>query len=177
MPVVHEEHKRLAPKSVNITIITVSTSRYEKVSQGIAVDDLSGSKAVKMVMESGHKIVSRKLVNDDKEMIRLEVLRSLYDEDADVVILTGGTGLAKRDVTIESITPILDKAVIGFGEIFRALSYKKIGSPAYLSRAMAGTLNGKMIFCLPGSPQAVELALNLILPELSHIFYIIKDVK
>jgi len=167
----------LAPKSVNITIITVSTSRYEKATQGIAVDDLSGSKAVKMIKESGHKIISRKLVNDDKEMIRLEVLRSLYDEDADLVILLGGTGLAKRDVTIESIMPLLDKEMGGFGEIFRAVSHQKIGTPAYLSRALAGTLNGKMVFCLPGSPQAVELALNLILPELSHFAYIIQDVN
>ncbi|MCP8315710.1 MAG: MogA/MoaB family molybdenum cofactor biosynthesis protein, partial [archaeon] len=103
--------------------------------------------------------------------IRLEVLRSLYDEDADAVILTGGTGLAKRDVTFESIMPLLDKEIEGFGEIFRAVSYQKIGPPSYLSRALAGTLNGKLIFCLPGSPQAVELALNLILPELSHIVY------
>ncbi|MCP8309819.1 MAG: MogA/MoaB family molybdenum cofactor biosynthesis protein [archaeon] len=167
----YEEHRRLAPKSVNVTVITVSSSRYEKASQGIPVDDESGSKAVSMVRASGHKIVSRKLVSDDEEMIRLEVLRSLYDEDADAVILTGGTGLAKRDVTFESIMPLLDKEIEGFGEIFRAVSYQKIGPPSYLSRALAGTLNGKLIFCLPGSPQAVELALNLILPELSHIVY------
>ncbi|MCP8309939.1 MAG: MogA/MoaB family molybdenum cofactor biosynthesis protein [Candidatus Methylarchaceae archaeon HK02M1] len=174
MSAAYEEHKRLAPKKVRVTIITVSTSRYEKASQGIAVDDLSGSKALEMVKKSGHKVASRKLVNDDKEMIRLEVLRSLFDEGADVVILTGGTGLAKRDVTIESIMPLLDKEMGGFGEIFRALSYQKIGSPAYLSMALAGTLNGKIIFCLPGAPQAVELALNLILPELSHMVYITK---
>jgi len=124
-----------------------------------------------MVKTSNHKIVSRKLISDDKEMIRLEVLRSLYDEDADVVILTGGTGLAKKDVTFESIMPLLDKKIEGFGELFRAVSYQKIGSPSYLSRALAGTLGGKLIFCLPGSPQAVELALSLILPELSHMVY------
>ena len=124
-----------------------------------------------MVKASNHKIVSRKLISDDEEMIRLEVLRSLYDEDADVVVLTGGTGLAKRDITFESIMPLLDKQIEGFGELFRAVSYQKIGSPSYLSRALAGTLSGKLIFCLPGSPQAVELALGLILPELSHMVY------
>ncbi|MEM2955305.1 MAG: MogA/MoaB family molybdenum cofactor biosynthesis protein [Nitrososphaerales archaeon] len=170
----YEEHKKLAPKSINVSVITVSSSRYEKASQGIAVEDESGLKAVEMVKESGHKIVSRKLINDDEEMIKLEVLRSLYDEDADAVILTGGTGLAKRDVTYESIKPLLDKEIVGFGELFRTLSYQKIGSPAYLSRALAGTLNGKLIFCLPGSPNAVELALSLILPELSHMIYLVR---
>jgi molybdenum cofactor biosynthesis protein B len=169
-----EEHKKLAPKSINVSIITVSSSRHEKASQGIAVEDESGSKAVSMIKASGHKIVSRKLVNDDIEMIRLEVLRSLYDEDADAVILTGGTGLAKRDVTYESIKPLLDKEIVGFGELFRTLSYQKIGSPAYLSRALAGTLSGKLIFCLPGSPNAVEIALSLILPELPHMVYLIR---
>ncbi|MEM3531413.1 MAG: MogA/MoaB family molybdenum cofactor biosynthesis protein, partial [Nitrososphaerales archaeon] len=149
-------------------------SRYEKASQGIPIDDESGSKAIEMIKESGHNIVSRKLVSDDKEMIRLEVLRSLYDEDADVVILTGGTGLAKKDVTYESIKPLLDKEISGFGELFRGISYQKIGSPSYLSRALAGTLNGKLIFCLPGSPNAVETALSLILPELSHMIYLIR---
>ncbi|MCP8321859.1 MAG: MogA/MoaB family molybdenum cofactor biosynthesis protein [archaeon] len=154
--------------------MTVSSSRYEKASQGIAVDDESGSKAIEMIRTSGHKIVSRKLIRDDEEMIRLEVLRSLYDEDADAVILTGGTGLAKRDLTSETIMPLLDKEIEGFGEIFRAISYKKIGPPSYLSRALAGTLNGKLIFCLPGSPKAVELALSLILPELSHMIYLLR---
>ncbi len=127
-----------------------------------------------MVKASGHEIVSRKLISDDEEMIRLEVLRSLYDEDADAVILTGGTGLAKRDVTSETIMPLLDKKIEGFGEIFRTISYKKIGSSSYLSRALAGTLNDKLIFCLPGSPEAVELALSLILPELSHMVYLLR---
>jgi molybdenum cofactor biosynthesis protein B len=156
---------------VNVTVITVSTSRYGKASQGIAIDDESGSKIIEMIKASNHKIVSRKLISDDEEMIRLEVLRSLYDEGSDVVILTGGTGLAKIDVTFESIMPLLDKQIEGFGELFRALSYQKIGSPSCLSRALAGILSGKLIFCLPGSPQAVELALGLILPELSHIVY------
>ncbi len=156
---------------MNVTVITVSSSRYEKASQGMTIDDESGSKATEMVRASNHKIVSRKLISDDKEMIRLEVLRSFYDEDADVVVLTGGTGLAKKDVTFESIRPLLDKNIEGFGELFRAISYQKIGSPSYLSRALAGVLGGKLIFCLPGSPQAVELALGLILPELSHMVY------
>jgi len=167
----YEEHKRLAPKNVNVTVITVSSSRYEKASRGIAVDDESGLKAVSMIKASGHNIVSRKLISDDEEMMRLEVLRSIYDEDADAVILTGGTGLTKRDVTFESILPLLDKKIEGFGELFRAISYQKIGLPSYLSRALAGTLSGKLVFCLPGSPHAVELALSLILPELSHMVY------
>ncbi|NWG09908.1 MAG: molybdenum cofactor biosynthesis protein, partial [Nitrososphaerales archaeon] len=105
----------------------------------------------------------------------LEVLRSLYDEGADVVILTGGTGLSKRDITVDSIMPLLDREIKGFGELFRSISHKKAGIPSFLSRALAGTLDDKIIFCLPGSPQAVELALDLILPELSHMLYVIKS--
>ncbi|MGQ9718420.1 MAG: MogA/MoaB family molybdenum cofactor biosynthesis protein [Nitrososphaerales archaeon] len=157
-----------------MTIITVSSSRYKKASQGMPIDDESGSKAFDMIKKSGHNVVSRKLVGNDRDTIRLEVLRSLYDEDADVVILTGGTGLSKRDITVDSIMPLLDREIKGFGELFRSVSHKKVGIPSFLSRALAGTLDDKIIFCLPGSPQAVELALDLILPELSHMLYVIK---
>jgi len=112
------------------------------------------------------------LVDDDKQMIRLHALRSLFEESADAVILMGGTGLAPRDVTIEAIAPLLEKTLDGFGEVFRRLSYDSIGSPAVMTRCIAGVIGSKPIFCLPGSPDAVSLGVELILKELPHAAFI-----
>lgn len=167
----YEEHRKAAPKSVKVSVIVVSTSKYEKASRGEVVDDVSGAKATALILERGYHLLSRKLVSDEVEMIRLELLRSLYDEGADVVILTGGSGLAKKDVTVEAVKPLVEKEIEGFGELFRVASYQKIGAPSFLTRALAGTISGKLVFCLPGSPQAVEMALGVLLPELSHAVY------
>lgn len=175
MKVPHEGHQKDAPKSVKIALITVSSSRYQEVILQNDVDDESRSTANRIVQRLGHETASLKLVDDDIAMIRREVLRSVYDEDVDAIILMGGTGLAKRDVTIEAVTPLLDKELDGFGEIFRRASYEKIGSAAILTRTLAGSLKGKIVFCLPGSPQAVETALELVLPELPHMVLISKD--
>jgi molybdenum cofactor biosynthesis protein B len=121
-----------------------------------------------MIQASGYTLASSKIVDDDVGMIRLGLLKSLYEEKADVVVLTGGTGLAPRDVTVEAVGPLLDKALEGFGDLFRKVSYDQVGSAALLSRATAGSTGGKLVFCLPGSPRAVETALDLILPELPH---------
>lgn len=170
----YDEHRKRAPKSVKVTIITVSSSRYEKASKGMPVKDESGTKAVQMVKEGGHSIVARKLIPDNIKMIRLEILRSLYDEEADVLIITGGTGLTKSDITVESVKPLFEKEIPGFGEIYRMESYKSIGPPSYLSRALAGTIGGKLIFCLPGSPNAVEVGLGIVIPELGHSVFMAK---
>ena len=170
----HEEHRRAAPKSVKVSLITISTSRYKKVSKGIRVADESGSTALKLVEAAGHKVTSTKIVDDDISMIRRELFKSIYEEGADAVILMGGTGLAKRDVTIESVKPLLDKELDGFAEVFRMVSYKEIGTSAYLSRGIAGSIEGRMVYCLPGSPNAVKTGLELILPELPHAVHIAK---
>jgi molybdenum cofactor biosynthesis protein B len=168
----HEEHRRHAPRSVKVSLITVSTSRYGKIAQGVKVSDESGSKALKSVEEAGNKVISTKIVDDNIFMIRHELLRSLFKDGADVAILMGGTGISERDVTIEAVRPLIDKELEGFAEIFRARSYNKIGTPAYLSRCIAGRIAGKMVYCLPGSPQAVVLGCELIIPELSHAVHI-----
>ena len=116
--------------------------------------------------------MSEKLVEDDSKLIRGELLNTIYENHVDAVILMGGTGLATQDVSVETVRPLFDKEMEGFGEIFRSVSYQKIGNAAYLTRATAGTIGGRAVYCLPGSPAAVETALTIILPELPHVVYI-----
>ncbi len=146
-----------------------STSRFARLQKGLLVDDPSGDLVVKKLSEAGHKIVSRVLVPDDEDMIKKAVLDALRGSSK-AVIVCGGTGITPRDVTIEAIAPVLEKNLPGFGEVFRKLSYDHIGSPAILSRASAGIVGGKPVFCIPGSIDAVRLCLDkLILPETGHI--------
>ncbi len=168
----HEEHRSRGKRNVSISLITVSTSRYEKMKEEKPFTDESADRAEKLINEAGFILKSRKVVDDHKGMIRLELLKSIYEERCDAIILTGGTGLSSRDVTVEAIRPLLDKELEGFSEIFRAESFKEVGSAAYLTRAVAGSIDGRLVFCLPGSPDAVELGLKLLLPELPHALYI-----
>src|SRR3989304_2404085 len=170
MDSVPELHKASAPKSLGIFIITCSTSKYNELSNGESPNDISGDIIEQQVRNAAHKIEGRKLISDSKPMIRKTAKSALTSKNVDVIIITGGTGLSPRDVTIESISPMFDKEIDGFGELFRKISFDRIGSPAMLTRAAAGMTKGKAIFCLPGSPDAVQIALEkLILPELGHI--------
>ncbi len=170
MDSVPELHKASAPKSLGIFIITCSTSKYNELSNGKSPNDISGDIIEQQVRNAAHKIEGRKLISDSKPMIRKTAKSALTSKNVDVIIITGGTGLSPRDVTIESISPMFDKEIDGFGELFRRISFDRIGSPAMLTRAAAGMTKGKAIFCLPGSPDAVQIALEkLILPELGHI--------
>ncbi len=118
----------------------------------------------------GHKLAERVIVKDEAAEIRREVLRAIARRDVDVVILTGGTGVSARDVTPETVEPLLDKILLGFGELFRTLSFEQIGPAAMLSRALAGTARGTAVFVTPGSSAAVRLAMDrLVLPEVGHI--------
>ena len=119
---------------------------------------------------TGHSVVSRVLIADDENMIRRTMEQALKDDDVEAVILCGGTGIAPADVTIETVTPMLQKLLPGFGEIFRKISYDTMGSAAILSRAVAGVAEDKAVFCIPGSIDAVKVCLDrLILPETGHI--------
>jgi molybdenum cofactor biosynthesis protein B len=152
---------------LKIAIITVSSSRFRDRS----IRDDSGETAIELCKKAGHDPFLE-LVDDDMQMIRLHVLRSLAEKGFEAVITNGGTGLAPRDVTIEAIAPLLEKKLDGFSEVFRRLSYDSIGSPAIMSRALAGVIGNKPVFCLPGSPQAVKLGVELILKELPHAVFI-----
>ena len=164
-------HKAEAPKSLNFAVIVCSSSRYQEFKARKPVDDPSGDLIVETLQKAGHTVVFREIVPDDKVLIGKYVSKALGMEKVDAIILCGGTGISPRDVTIEAVRPMLVKTLPGFGELFRKLSFDEIGSAAVLTRALAGVADqGKAVFCIPGSPQAVRLVLEkLILPEVGHI--------
>ena len=135
--------------SINIAIITISDTRK-------IYNDKSGDILVERVTNFGHKITLREIVNDDFNQISDLFLKLIKNKNIDVIISTGGTGLTGRDITPEVMNTIFEKSIDGFGEMFRWLSFKKIGTSALQSRALAGVANGKYIFCLPGSPSACK---------------------
>ncbi|MGZ6077883.1 MAG: MogA/MoaB family molybdenum cofactor biosynthesis protein [Myxococcaceae bacterium] len=155
------EHRSHAPTHVSCFVLTCSDSRAQ-------ADDVSGRALREGLEAAGHAVVGQSVVRDEPEAIRAAVERGL-EGGARAVLITGGTGITRRDQTVEAIRPLLDKEIPGFGELFRMLSFQEIGSAAWLSRALAGTVRGALVFVLPGSPNAVRLALDrLILPELGH---------
>ncbi len=171
-----ELHKATAPRSLGISIITCSTSKFNELRAGKKPEDTSGDIIERSITRAGHRLQGRNLISDSRPMIEKITRKALASKNVDAVIITGGTGLSRRDVTVESITPMLQKELPGFGELFRKVSFDTIGSPAILSRAIAGTIKGKAIFCLPGSPNAVQTALEkLILPELGHIIRVSRE--
>ncbi|MCW8963426.1 MAG: molybdenum cofactor biosynthesis protein B [Gammaproteobacteria bacterium] len=133
--------------AVNIAVITVSDSRTEET-------DTAGKLLVDRLVDAGHQLAEKVIVKDNKYLIREVVSRLIADDDVQAVITTGGTGLTGRDITPESVKPLFDKEIEGFGEIFRWLSYQHIKTSTIQSRAFAGLANGTAIFCLPGSPGA-----------------------
>ena len=141
---------------VNIALLTVTDTRNTDT-------DKSGGILVKKIKEQNHKLVDRKIVRDEKEEIKKILLDWIKKDELDVIITTGGTGLTGRDITPEAINDIADKEIPGFGELFRELSYKTIGTSAMQSRACAALANGKYIFALPGSSGGVTDAWDGIL--------------
>ena len=163
-------HKAEAPKKLNFAVIICSSSRYEELKAGKEIEDPSGEIITSLLEARGHKVVYKTVVPDNSAMIRIELKKIISEKEIDAAIFCGGTGISPSDVTIETVRPLLEKILPGFGEIFRWLSYQEIGSAAILTRALAGTVEGKAIFCIPGSPQAVRLCVEkLILPEAAHI--------
>ena len=173
MSKVVELHKRGAPSSLGIFIVTCSTSKFKELQAGQQPTDASGDIIEKLAARSGHRVEGRRLISDSKSMLRKVTKKALASKRVDVLIITGGTGLSRRDVTIESISIFVKKMIPGFGELFRKISFENIGSSAMLSRAFAASADGKMIFCLPGSPDGVQTAMErLILPEIGHMIKI-----
>jgi molybdenum cofactor biosynthesis protein B len=156
-------HRRDAPSEVSTAIVTVSDTRTLET-------DTGGALVEEMLRAAGQPVTGRRIVPDEPEAIRSALDQAIADADARAVVLTGGTGVAPRDVTPDTVEPELDRVVPGFGELFRMLSYEDIGSAALLSRAVAGLKQGKVVFVIPGSRGAVRLAMEkLILPELGHL--------
>lgn len=170
---VPERHRALAPREVSVYVITVSTSRYLSRQEGRVLEDEAGDVAEALAREAGYAMAGRALVPDDIAMIRAALAGALGK--ADVIVITGGTGLSPKDVTIEAVRPLLDKELEGFGELLRYLSYQRIGAAAALTRATAGALGRSLVLCLPGSPDAVETALRAFLMELPHALYVLRQ--
>lgn len=162
-----EEHRKKAPKHLRIAVLVVSDARAAAAREG-RDEDISGKLFEQRALEAGH-VTIRIIVPDDATRIRRAVKKFIADKKIDAVVTTGGTGVAKRDVTIETLEPMFEKELPGFGEILRRRGHEMVGTPALLTRASAGIIKRKPVFCLPGAPNAVEVAAGLILPELGHV--------
>ena len=163
-------HKAHSPKRVNFAIFVCSTSRYLALQRGEVVSDVSGETIESLLKAAGHVVLFRRVVSDDKAMIERAVKSVLDNVGVDSAIFAGGTGITGSDVTIEAVSPFFEKELPGFGEIFRRVGFDRSGSAAVMSRAVAGVAKGKALFCIPGSPDAVRIAVELLIsPEAGHI--------
>jgi molybdenum cofactor biosynthesis protein B len=156
-----EEGDALA--TIRCAVVTVSDTRVEAT-------DESGALMQHMLRDAGHEVSTYALLPNDEARVREHARALLSRPDLDAVLITGGTGLGSKDRTVEAVRPLLEKELPGFGELFRVISYQdQIGAAAILSRALAGSANGKLVVSMPGSKAAVELALRrIVLPELRH---------
>jgi molybdenum cofactor biosynthesis protein B len=158
-----EEHRAAAPARIAIFGITFSDTRQES-------DDTSGAALRAAFAAAGHAIVGWRIVREDESEMRRALDAALGLPGCDVLVLTGGTGVAPRDRAYDVLATLYERPLPGFGELFRSLSFAEIGSAALLSRASAGVARGKLVFSIPGSRAAVRLALDrLILPEIGHL--------
>ena len=158
-------HRDSAPDTVRVAVLTISDTRTPET-------DTGGDTIDELMRGAGHEVVKRDIVGDDATRIRMELLDLLARSDVDAVITTGGTGISARDTTYEVVDRMLEKRLDGFGEIFRMLSYEEVGAAAVLSRAVAGAVGDKLVACLPGSRNAVRLAVEkLLVPEIAHVVF------
>ena len=163
-----DQHRAHGPRSVSCAIVTVSDTRT-------ADTDTSGAMVRDLLVQAGHVVTGPVILPDEPARVRAHVETLLGDPTVDAVLVNGGTGLAPRDSTYEAIAGLLEKRLEGFGELFRMLSYEQIGAAAMLSRATAGVAGRRVLFSVPGSTKAVELAMTkLILPQLGHVVGLVR---
>lgn len=159
----HKEHREKAPRSVSVAVVSISSTRTLE-------DDISGQWIVKQIGREGHRLAAHQMAPDDIDAIRRTVLHILADHAPAAVIATGGTGITPKDVTIEALQPLFVKELTGFGPLFTQLSFEQVDAAAMISRATAGVIGRALVFCLPGSLKACQLACrDLIFPELGHL--------
>jgi molybdenum cofactor biosynthesis protein B len=159
------KHRESAPEKVRVAVLTVSDTRTPETD--------TGGDAVQGALEgAGHAVVERTIVRDDAARIRTALVNALARADVDAVVTSGGTGISARDTTYEVVDRMIEKRLDGFGEIFRMLSYEEIGAAAIMSRAVAGAVGTKLVASLPGSRNAVRLAMEkLLVPEIAHVVF------
>ncbi|MBN2476829.1 MAG: molybdenum cofactor biosynthesis protein MoaB [Pirellulales bacterium] len=163
MTEVPDEHRRQAPQVVGCAVITVSDTRTPET-------DTGGQTIVDLLGQSGHQVLLREIIADEPEAMRQLLLQLGDRPEVEVILLTGGTGLGSRDQTFETVAELLSKPLPGYGELFRMLSYDQIGPAAMLSRATGGLIGRTVVLTMPGSRNAVRLAMEkIILPELGHL--------
>lgn len=160
------EHQKISSNNITCGIITLSDSRKSKKA------DLSGQYMADEI-EAKYTLKSRMLIPDEKEDL-INTIETMIDDDIDVILTTGGTGLDPRDITVETVETLFEKKLYGFGEMFRSESYDEIGAAALLSRATAGIYKKTVIFSMPGSPNAVKTAFSIIINELPHFVHHVK---
>lgn len=164
-----QKHREASPEKLSVAVLTISDTRTPET-------DTGGNLIVELMEQAGHYIHKRGILKDDAPRIKETVQGFLADPWVHAVITTGGTGISARDSTYEVVSALIDKRLDGFGEIFRMLSYEEIGAAAMLSRAIAGavttTAGPKFVACLPGSTNAVRLAMEkLLVPEIPHVVF------
>ena len=160
-----ERHRESAPDTVRVAVLTISDTRTRET-------DTGGDTAEEILRQAGLEIVTRQIVRDEASGIRANLVDLLANPEVDAVITTGGTGISGRDTTYEVVERMIEKRLDGFGEIFRMLSYEEIGAAAIMSRAIAGAVGTKLVASLPGSRNAVRLAVEkLLVPELAHVVF------
>lgn len=158
----HDHHHHDVDE-VGVGIVTVSSSRTLD-------NDPSGDYIETAIEEAGHHVATRELIPDEFDRVQDTVDRLVERDDTDVVLVSGGTGVTPDDVTPEAVGPLLDKKLPGFGEVFRRLSYEEIGTKTIGSRSMGGVANETLVFCMPGSENAVSLGVDdVVLPEIGHL--------
>ena len=156
-------HNAYDVSRVRCCVLTISDTRTRST-------DKSGQYMLNALLRAGHEITSCEILPDNAHIVGEQVTNLIASDDAEAILITGGTGVAPRDTTYEAIEPLIEKHLDGFGELFRMLSFEQIGAAAMLSRAIAGVRNNTAVFVMPGSTKAVELAMDkLILPQLGHI--------
>ena len=162
MSATHVEHKSQGPQLIRCAVITVSDTRTLET-------DTGGQSVIDHLTRAGYEVVQREIIPDDPLRMRPLLDELCGRDDVDAILLTGGTGVTRRDQTFETVSTFLDKPMPGYGEIFRMLSFQEIGPAACLSRAVGGIARGKVVLTMPGSPAGVRLAMEkIIVPELPH---------
>jgi molybdenum cofactor biosynthesis protein B len=164
-----KEHKASAPIHLRVGVLSVSTTRT-------LAEDKSGHWISKHTKKEGHDVVYHRIIPDDAQVITDTITDVLQEISPHALLLTGGTGISPKDVTIEAVRPLLSKELTAFGVLFSQLSFEEIDAAAILSRAMAGVIGSTLIFCMPGSLNACKLACNtLIFPELGHLVHHLRE--
>jgi molybdenum cofactor biosynthesis protein B len=163
MSKVPEEHRKQAPQVVRCAVVTVSDSR--------TIDtDTGGRTIVDLLAQAGHQILERHIIPDEPDRIRDLLFGFRQRDDIDAILMTGGTGISRRDRTADTVAELLTRSLPGYGELFRMLSYEEIGPAAMLSRSIGGVIGHAVLLAMPGSQAGVRLAMErLILPELGHL--------